>query len=419
MASTPGLNSQPPHSIASSPPRSLVSADKELLDSNHSHSPQPLISNENQAQPPLHDPPSHSTHQPTSFLDQSELPVGILAARVKFKTSEASNSSKTCTREETIKEPVFCVEDDELLTPVQHMVAGAIAGMTEHMAMFPIDTVKTRMQSYVAVRDYASLGMFRTTRAIVAAEGISALWRGVGAVAISAGPAHALYFSAYEAVRSILAPTSHVDGHVHPIATATAGICATVVSDGIMTPLDVVKQRMQLSGQHVYSSVAQCTRHVYHNHGFSAFFAGYRATLLMNVPFTAVYFSGYESAKKFILDWRGLREHEFSATSHCIAGGLAGAAAAACTNPLDVVKTRLQTQGEVGARRYGGLWHAIRSIKMEEGFAGLMRGVRPRVFFHVPAAAVCWTTYEFCKHAMSRVGIDGRREKDLQKGRDS
>lgn len=298
--------------------------------------------------------------------------------------------------------PVFCVEDDASLSAGQHMFAGALAGMTEHMAMYPIDTIKTRMQSYVAVRDFANLGMLHTTRAIVAAEGLRALWRGVGAVALSAGPAHALYFATYEAVRKGLAPGAKSDGQVHPLATATAGACATVIGDGVMTPLDVVKQRMQLSPKGTYASVMQCTKHVYVNHGVKAFYAGYGATLVMNVPFTAVYFSGYETAKKLILDWRGIHENEFSAASHCAAGALAGATAAASTNPLDVVKTRLQTQGEVGARRYRGLADALRSIRVEEGYAGLMRGVKPRVLFHMPAAAVCWTTYEFCKHLMDK-----------------
>lgn len=301
---------------------------------------------------------------------------------------------------------VFSVEDDESLSPFQHMAAGALAGMTEHMAMFPVDTIKTRMQSYVGLRDFGNLGMMNTTRAIISTDGIAALWRGVGAVAISAGPAHALYFSTYEAVRKVLAPTQKHDGDVHPAATAVAGACATIIADGIMTPLDVVKQRMQLTGRSTYQSVIQCTRHVYTNHGIPAFFAGYRATLLMNIPFTAVYFSGYESAKKLVLDYRGVDDSQFSATSHCLAGALAGAAAAASTNPLDVVKTRLQTQGEVGARRYRGLLDALRSIRVEEGWRGLMSGVRPRVLFHMPAAAVCWTTYEFCKHIMYRTGTD-------------
>lgn len=312
------------------------------------------------------------------------------------------------------QEPIFCVEDDPTLTHREHMAAGALAGMSEHLAMYPVDTIKTRMQSYVALRDCANSSMLRTTYAILSTDGPRALWRGVGAVALSAGPAHALYFATYEAVRHSLAPRYSTDGRIHPGATALAGACATIVGDGLMTPLDVVKQRMQLAAQGTYTSVLACARQVYINHGLRAFFASYKATLLMNVPFTAVYFSGYEAAKHAILDWRGIDNSQFSVSSHCTAGALAGAAAAAATNPLDVVKTRLQTQGEVGARRYRGLADALTSIRVEEGWRGLMRGIRPRVLFHMPAAAVCWTTYEFCKHLMNRVGLDARDRTNVQ-----
>lgn len=361
---------------ASSTAHTLVSQSKAV--------PEPLLS----LSPPL------SNVQPTDHNDDEN------------STSPSPNSSAVKADGAGPSPPVFCAEDDDQLTPLQHMGAGALAGMAEHMVMFPVDTIKTRMQSYVALRDFASLSMLNTTRTIISTEGIPALWRGVGAVALSAGPAHALYFATYEAVRKTLAPTQRSDGDVHPGATAIAGICATIVGDGIMTPLDVVKQRMQLSARSTYSSVWQCTQQVLQHHGIAAFYAGYRATLLMNIPFTAVYFSGYETAKKLIMDWRHIDDSQFSATSHCLAGAAAGATAAAATNPLDVVKTRLQTQGEVGARRYRGLTDALSSIRVEEGYTGLMRGVRPRVLFHMPAAAVCWTVYEFCKHMMHRTGLD-------------
>lgn len=310
----------------------------------------------------------------------------------------------------------FCAEDDDQLTPAQLMVSGGLAGITEHVAMFPVDTVKTRMQSYVAIRDLPNASMLRTTRTIVAAEGVSALWRGMSAVVLSAGPAHAFYFATYELLLARLERWMWRGGgderSVNPVATAVSGACATVVGDGIMTPLDVVKQRMQLASRGPYTGVWQCAQQVYANHGASAFFAGYRATLLMNVPFTAVYFTGYETAKRALLDWRGIDDAQFSASSHCVAGACAGATAAATTNPLDVVKTRLQTQGEVGARRYRGLTDALRSIRVEEGMAGLMRGVRARVLFHMPAAAVCWTTYEFCKHVLRTTGLDRSNNRD-------
>jgi solute carrier family 25 (mitochondrial iron transporter), member 28/37 len=294
---------------------------------------------------------------------------------------------------------VFTAEDDESLSVAQHMFAGGVAGTFEHMVMFPVDSVKTRLQSY-AYASGTSGGMLRTTRAILAAEGPTALWRGIGAVAISAGPAHALYFSAFEASRSMLAPHHATDGKHHVAATALSGMFATVAADSAMVPWDTIKQRMQIRA--TYSSVLDCVRRVHAEHGAHAFFVGLRPTILMNIPFNAIYFVAFESAKKLILDWRQVDERQFSASSYCAAGAVAGAAAATASAPLDLVKTRLQTGGEVGARRYKGLSDALSRIFAEEGWRGMFRGVGPRVLFHIPAAAICWTTYEFCKHVMDK-----------------
>ena len=70
--------------------------------------------------------------------------------------------------------------------------------------------------------------------------------------------------------------------------------------------------------------------------------------LVMNVPFTAVHFSAYETAKRLI-DPSGSDEQ---LATQLIAGGSAGGLSAAVTNPLDVVKTRLQTDGALQHRRH-------------------------------------------------------------------
>lgn len=85
-----------------------------------------------------------------------------------------------------------------------------------------------------------------------------------------------------------------------------------------------------------------------------------------------------------------------------VAGGLAGGSAAALTTPLDVVKTRLQTEGVGAPRRYGttAVLPVLQRIARDEGSGALWRGWKPRVMFHVPAAAVCWGTYESCKKVL-------------------
>lgn len=67
----------------------------------------------------------------------------------------------------------------------------------------------------------------------------------------------------------------------------------------------------------------------------------------MNVPFTAVHFTVYESAKKMLR-----QEEDETLLTQLTAGGVAGGCAAAVTNPLDVVKTRLQLEGVGSATKY-------------------------------------------------------------------
>ena len=69
----------------------------------------------------------------------------------------------------------------------------------------------------------------------------------------------------------------------------------------------------------------------------------------MNVPFTAVHFATYESAKKLL----GAEDQDEGLSVQLVAGGIAGGISAALTNPLDVVKTRLQLEGVNSATRYG------------------------------------------------------------------
>ena len=179
-----------------------------------------------------------------------------------------------------------------------------------------------------------------------------------------------------------------------------------------MTPADVVKQRLQVAAS-PYSSALDCVQSMLRTEGPAAFYRSLRTTLVMNVPFTAVHFAAYESAKIAMTPGRsggggggggggGCRTNpppEPTLAVQLAAGGVAGGAAAALTTPLDVVKTRLQLEGVGSAARYGrgAVFPTLARIAREEGASALTAGWAPRVLFHVPAAAVCWGTYETCK----------------------
>ena len=220
----------------------------------------------------------------------------------------------------------------------QFMIAGSIAGSVEHMAMFPIDTVKTHMQALGSC-PIKSVGVREALTSILRSEGPIGLYRGIGAMGLGAGPAHAVYFSVYEICKEFFSGGKPNN----PAAHAVSGVFATVASDAVFTPMDMVKQRLQLTNS-PYKGVWDCVKRVLKEDGIRAFYASYRTTILMNAPFTAVHFATYEAAKRGLMEISPESVNDERLVVHATAGAAAGALAAALTTPLDVVKTQLQCQ---------------------------------------------------------------------------
>lgn len=281
----------------------------------------------------------------------------------------------------------------------QFMIAGSIAGSVEHMAMFPVDTVKTHMQALGSC-PIKSVSVREALRSILKSEGPKGLYRGIGAMGLGAGPAHAVYFSFYEFCKKSLSGGNPNNAAAH----AASGVFATVASDAVFTPMDMVKQRLQLANS-PYKGVWDCVGRVMREDGIKAFYASYRTTVLMNAPFTAVHFSTYEAVKRALMEVSPESASDERLVVHATAGAAAGALAAVVTTPLDVVKTQLQCQGVCGCDRFksDSIGDVIKTIVEKDGYKGLIRGWIPRMLFHAPAAAICWSTYEAGKSFFQKV----------------
>ncbi|GMM54856.1 Fe(2+) transporter [Maudiozyma humilis] len=278
--------------------------------------------------------------------------------------------------------------------PLSHqLLAGAFAGIMEHCVLYPIDAIKTRIQSATALKAGSDNLVAQIAR-ISTAEGSLALWRGVQSVILGAGPAHAVYFATYEYAKEKLIAPGDINSH-QPLRTAAAGAMATIAADALMNPFDTIKQRIQLNTS---SSVWQLARDIYVAEGPRAFYLSYPTTLAMNVPFAACNFMIYESATKFLNP-----TNEYNPLVHCLCGGISGAACAAITTPLDCVKTVLQVKGsssvELAAMRNADTFaKASAALYQTYGARGFWRGLKPRVVANMPATAISWTAYECAKH---------------------
>ncbi|KAH8236270.1 hypothetical protein KR038_010159, partial [Drosophila bunnanda] len=76
-------------------------------------------------------------------------------------------------------------------------------------------------------------------------------------------------------------------------------------------------------------------------------------------------------------------------------GGLAGGVMRSCTHPLDVLKIRMQLQGgHHSMRKYRGILHGIRTLYVEEGMRGLVRGHNTSQVMGITQGLVQFWSYE-------------------------
>lgn len=132
----------------------------------------------------------------------------------------------------------------------------------------------------------------------------------------------------------------------------------------------------------------------------------------MNIPFQTLHFMVYEFAREKLNP-----SGSYDPKTHVIAGGTAGAVAAAITTPLDVAKTLLNTQESnvvalVGKSRghvlyVSGMLNAFRTIYRMRGLSGYFQGLQARVVYQMPSCAICWSVYEFFKYFLHLNHADG------------
>ncbi|CAL8124586.1 unnamed protein product [Orchesella dallaii] len=280
-----------------------------------------------------------------------------------------------------------------------HMIAGAIAGIMEHCVMYPLDSVKTRMQSLIPTPGVEYRTIMGTLNHMVQGEGVFRPVRGLSAMMIGTGPAHALYFGSYEYVKQGM--VGQVPASYNHFIYGFAGCLATVFHDGVMTPADLVKQRMQMYAS-PYKSCWDCMRKTYVAEGAAAFYRSYTTQLSMNIPFQSLHFVVYEFMQNVTN-----KEKTYNPKAHMVSGALAGAFASAVTTPLDVCKTLLNTQEAttlktLGKSHISGMTYAIRTVYEIGGIRGFFQGMSARVLYQMPSTAICWSVYEFLKYVITK-----------------
>jgi len=305
----------------------------------------------------------------------------------------------------------FVLEEMRL---VPTMTASACSGALARVPCYPIDTIKARLQTQTWVSGSSTVyrNFLHGLQDAWRFEGLRGLYRGLWPTMLGSMPASCLYFTSYELVKDRLAGDQNQFA-VHMIG----GMVAETVSCVLWVPIDVVKERMQIQhvtrdanlsemkragGDAFYLNGRDALASIWRQEGIAGFYRGYGATVMSFGPFSALYFSFYEQLKSTLQPKHG--EAPFGTLLVC--GAVAGAGASFCTNPLDMVKLRLQVQRHqespdvkrgsqhLQGERYNNSIDGLRKLFRGEGFRGLFRGAGARMAFHAPATAVNMALFE-------------------------
>lgn len=296
-------------------------------------------------------------------------------------------------------------------------VAGAIGGVCGVAVGYPLDTVKVRIQTEPR---YTSIWhcVWDTYRR----ERVWGFYRGLSLPVCTVSLVSSLSFGTYRHCLSHICRFRYGSADAKPAKTdiTLSGFASGLVRVFLTSPTEVAKVRLQTqtqpqpqqrrlstSGPSAVPSVCpappgrpvpgpkyhgplHCLATVAREEGLWGLYRGSSALLFRDGHSFATYFLSYA----LLCEWLTPAGHsQPDVLGVLVAGGCAGVLAWAVATPMDVIKSRLQVDGQ-GQRRYRGLLHCMAASVREEGPRVLFKGLTLNCCRAFPVNMAVFVTYE-------------------------
>jgi len=169
------------------------------------------------------------------------------------------------------------------------LVAGIFAGTIEAIfVVTPVETIKTRLVD-------SGKGIIGTAALVMQRDGISGIYKGVGATIMKSASNQALRFGIYEECKRYLLSRKEEGNELEPLEALAGGMTTGCIAALTNYPIDVIKTRMQGLEASRYTSVLNCFTTLIKEEGIMALYSGVFARLARTVPGQGIIFCSYET----------------------------------------------------------------------------------------------------------------------------
>ncbi|XP_008544906.1 mitochondrial glycine transporter isoform X1 [Microplitis demolitor] len=264
---------------------------------------------------------------------------------------------------------------------LKSFLAGSFSGTFSTILFQPLDLIKTRLQNTVSNHvSSPKHAMITTVVHIIKKENIFGLWKGMTPSITRVIPGVGLYFSTLHWLKNTIC----LEEPLTPLQAVSLGIAARTLSGSLLIPITVIKTRYE-SGVYKYQSMGEALRLIYKYEGIKGLSSGLAPTLLRDAPYSGLYLMFYTQLKE-VSD----KKLSGSVTTHFACGIVSGILASVITQPVDVIKTKMQLYPD----KFNNIKSVFIFVHQKYGYRGFFKGIVPRMLRRTLMTAMAWTVYE-------------------------
>lgn len=275
----------------------------------------------------------------------------------------------------------------------QALSSGAFAGAVSRTITSPLERIKVLKQVQSSGDKYKTItGSMRT---IYTEEGFLAFWKGNGTNVVRIAPFSAIQFFSFDVYkRLVMPPDSLAHSQPSPLRTFGAGALTGLTASTICYPLDLIRSVLSVqTTSKQYRGILHAGMSIAKKEGIIGLYRGLTPTLMGIAPYIAINMTTFDLLKRHFLP---SRDHPQFTVINLLLGACAGFTAAGITYPTDLIRRRMQLQGNtsVDLPQYKGTVDCVRVIVKSEGVRGLYKGMGACFLKVVPSMAIAFTVYE-------------------------